>query len=408
MTGRTLFRVKTDLQGQDTWPEAFARAGYTTFITGKWHNGEASVRRVFPNGKAVFLDGMGWPYAMPLKDIQEGQFVHPRPSGEHSGKVFADAACEFILARARQKPNQPWLCYVAFTLPHDPRVAPDEFRRLYDDAKLPLPGNFLPQHPYDIGFLVGRDELLDCWPRTPAAVRRHLGDYYACITYMDAQIGRILAALDETGQRQRTLIVFGGDNGLALGSHGLLGKQSVYEHSMGVPLIVAGPGVPQVARREAFVYWSDVFPTLGALAGVSAPAGSEGRSLAGVLTGSQRSVRDEVFLAFAEHQRSLRDARWKIIRFPQIHRTCLFDLQADPLETRDLAGVLQHKETVAAMLARLEQAQQTYGDKQPLTAAVRKPEIFIPPQGEKMEELIRKNRTDDRREGRRPVEVDGR
>ncbi len=134
LSRRTLCRVKTNLAGQTTWPEAFARAGYATFITGKWHNGEASLRRIFPNGKAVFLGGMGWPHELPLKDIENGQFVNPHLSGGHSVKVFADEACKFIQTQARQEPDRPWLCYVAFNAPHDPRVAPSEFRKRYDDA----------------------------------------------------------------------------------------------------------------------------------------------------------------------------------------------------------------------------------------------------------------------------------
>lgn len=393
MSGRTLFRAKDNLQDQGTWPEAFTKAGYATFITGKWHNGDASVKRAFQAGKAVFLGGMGWPYELPLKDLVGGQLVNPRDSGEHSVKVFADCAAEFITARTKTQPAQPWLCYVAFNLPHDPRVAPEDFRKRYDDAKLPLPANFLPQHPLDIGSMVGRDELLERWPRTPANVRRHLGDYYASITYLDAQIGRILAALDASGQRDRTLIVFASDSGLAIGSHGLFGKQSIYEHSMRAPLIFAGPGVPKAERRAAFAYLLDIFPTLGVMATIPAPDGSEGRSLAGVITGKESRVRDEVFLGYTQTQRSLRDERWKLLRFPQINVTQLFDLQADPHEIKNLAAQPEHKERVATMLAKLEKAQATWGDTLPLTAAQPKPAAFQPPQGEKMEEMFRKNRT---------------
>lgn len=393
MSGRTLFRAKDNLQDQTTWPESFAKAGYATFITGKWHNGDASVKRAFQAGKAVFLGGMGWPYELPLKDLTGGELVNPRMSGEHSVKLFADAAAEFIQSRAKGLPPQPWLCYVAFNLPHDPRVAPEDFRKRYDDAKIPLPADFLPQHPLDIGSMVGRDELLERWPRTPVAVRRHLGDYYASVTYLDAQIGRILAALDASGQRERTLIVFASDSGLAIGSHGLFGKQSIYEHSMRAPLIFAGPSVPKGARRDSFAYLLDIFPTMGALASVAGPDGSEGKSLAGVITGKEPRVRDEVFLAYTQTQRSLRDDRWKLLRFPQINVSHLFDLQADPHETKNLADLPEHKERVAAMMAKLAQAQTTWGDALPLTAAQPKPAGFVPPQGEKMEEMFRKNRT---------------
>src|SRR5262245_1039112 len=390
LTGRTLFRVSANLTNEVTWPEAFASRGYQTFITGKWHNGEASLRRIFQQGKAVFLGGMGWPYELPLQDLKDGQLSNKRLSGEHSVKVFADAAIDFIRG---QNAGRPWLCYVAFNHPHDPRIAPPEYRAEYDERKIPLPKNFLPQHPFDISMLTGRDELLERWPRTPEAVRRHVADYYASVTHMDAQIGRILAALDATGQRDHTIIVFASDSGLAIGSHGLFGKQNIYEHSMRVPLILSGPGIPRGKRREAFVYLHDVFPTLGALAGVPAPEGSEGRDLAGVLTSKERRVRDQVFLAFTDMQRSLRDERWKLIRYPEVDVTQLFDLRADPSETKNLSIVPRQQQRIIAMLKRLESAQREYGDRAPLHVPEPKPPAWTPPTGEKMEEMIRKNQT---------------
>jgi arylsulfatase A-like enzyme len=393
MTGRSLFRIKENMQGQETWPEAFARAGYATFVTGKWHNGEPSVKRAFQQGRAVFIGGMGWPYELPVRDLVGGELVNGRMSAEHSVKVFADAAREFITGRAPDKEKQPWLCYVAFNLPHDPRVAPDTIRRRYKDSRMPLPKNFLPQHPIQIGDLVVRDELLERWPRTPDAVKRHIADYYASIEYVDEQVGRILEALDATGQRENTLIVFAGDSGLAIGSHGLFGKQSIYEHSMRVPLIFAGPGVPKNARREAFAYLLDVYPTLGALAGVRGPEGSEGANLSGVMTGSASSVRDEVFLAYSKTQRSLRDERWKLMRFPQIGVSYLFDLQNDPDETRNLAARPEHRDRLASMMARLASAQKSWADALPLTATNLQPAEFVPPQGEEMERRIRNNKT---------------
>ncbi len=393
MSGRSLFRIKENLQGQDTWPEAFARAGYATFITGKWHNGEPSLKRIFQRGKAVFLGGMGWPYELPLRDLANGDLANGRMSGEHSVKAFADAAGEFIHAQARGKADQPWLCYVAFNLPHDPRVAPEEFRRRYRDAKMPLPPNFLPQHPLDIGSMTVRDELLERWPRTPEAVRRHLADYYASITYVDAQVGRILAALDASGQRERTLIVFAGDSGLAIGSHGLFGKQNIYEHSMRVPLLFSGPGVPKNIRRDALAYLHDVMPTLGALAGVAGPEGSEGAALVPVMNDAHAHVRREVFLAYTDTQRSIRDERWKLMRFPRIDRSYLFDLENDPHETRNLAEAPAHREHVTSLMARLEQAQLAAGDKSALTATNLLRAEFAPPQGDEMEEMVRKNKT---------------
>jgi hypothetical protein len=198
MSGRSLFRVKENLKGQGTWPEQFGKAGYTTFITGKWHNEKESLLRSFAEGKAVFLGGMGNPYKLSLVDISaDHQLVNKRTSVEHSVKLFADAAIEFI---ERQKGDQPWLCYYAPNCPHDPRLAPQSYQDYYNAHKPPLPANFLPEHPFNNGEMTIRDEQLAPWPRTPAIVRQNLADYYAYINFLDDQIGRILAALRATGQ----------------------------------------------------------------------------------------------------------------------------------------------------------------------------------------------------------------
>ena len=335
MTGRTLFRVKEDLAGQTTWPEMFARAGYSTFITGKWHNGAESVLRTFQQGKAVFLGGMGNPYKLPIQDISTGhKLVNPRESGEHSVKLFADAAIGFL---KEQRAGEPFLCYVAFNCPHDPRLAPQAYRDRYNGREPPLPANFLPHHPFNNGELVNRDESLAPWPRTPEIVRQHLADYYSYIEFMDDQIARILSALKLTGLKDNTIVVFTSDHGLAIGSHGLFGKQNLYDHSMHSPLIVAGPGIPKGQQRAAFCYLLDIFPTLGELAQVSAPR--EAKAVASQRCCGARPRRGEALSsprmpAFS----AVRDDRWKLIVYPQINKTQLFDLQNDPSEMHDLAA----------------------------------------------------------------------
>src|SRR5258706_12562209 len=107
-----------------------------------------------------------------------------------------------------------------------------------------------------------RDELLAPWPRPPEVIRRHLADYYACITCLDHHLGRIFDCLKELGQLDNTVIIFAGDNGLSLGEHGLMGKQNLYEYGgMRVPLVIAGPGIAR-AKRDTFVYLYDLFPTI--------------------------------------------------------------------------------------------------------------------------------------------------
>ncbi|MDG3002306.1 sulfatase-like hydrolase/transferase [Paludisphaera mucosa] len=374
LSGRGLFRVQEQLQGQDTWPAAFGRAGYATFATGKWHNGPASLVKSFQKAEAIFLGGMGDPYMLPLQDLApDGTFVNKRLSGEHSVKLFADAASRFISAQAG---DAPFLCYVAFNFPHDPRTAPAEYRAKYRDGAIPLPANYLPEHPFDNGELLVRDERLAPWPRTPQVVRRNLADYYASIEYLDAQVGRILDALRDAGRIEDTIVVYAGDHGLAIGSHGLFGKQNLYEHSMRSPVILAGPGVPAARKVDAFAYLHDLFPTLGELAGVAGPEGGEGLSLVPVFQGREPTRRPDLFTAYRHLQRAVRDDRWKLIVYPRINKLQLFDLQADPAELHDLASDPAHAREVARLTALLRQRQAEAGDDLPLRSEQPEPEAF--------------------------------
>jgi arylsulfatase A-like enzyme len=382
MTGRTLFRVDTELKGQTTWPEMFGKAGYDTFMTGKWHNGPESARRCFAEGKAVFFGGMGDPYKLPVQDFTAGgDLGDKRPSGKHSVELFADCAVDFL---KRQKGDRPFLCYVAFNAPHDPRVAPREYHDRYNADRPPLPSNYLPEHPFNNGDLIGRDERLAPWPRTPEVVRQHLADYYASISFLDAQVGRILDALEASGQAGDTLVVFSSDHGLAIGSHGLFGKQNLYDHSMHAPLIFAGPGIRKGRRNDALGYLLDIFPTLGELAGVPAPEGNEGKSFVPVLDGERAAVRDSIFTAYRNVQRAVRDDRWKLIVYPQVNKVQLFDLKEDPAEVHNLADEKDHSAESARLTALLKDWQKELGDKQPLRSVRPQPLPFdfskVPPE----------------------------
>ena len=235
---------------------------------------------------------------------------------------------------------------------------------MYDPDALPLPGNFLEMHPFDNGDLAVRDELLAPWPRMPEVVQRHLADYYGMITHMDAQIGRILVALEDSGKLEQTLIVFLSDHGLSLGSHGLMGKQNLYEEAMRAPLVFAGPGVPH-GSSEALVYLFDVFPTVCELLGVEVPASVEGQSLAGLFAnpGAQGTgARDSIFTAYLDVQRAVRDERYKLIAYPQSGQAQLFDLERDPLEREDRFGDPELAEVRTALTERLFAWQAELGD----------------------------------------------
>lgn len=374
MSGRTLFRVDLNLKGNETWPEKFGASGYTTFATGKWHNGPESLLRSFQRARSIFMGGMGNPYKLAIQDISpEHKLANKRDSGEHSVKLFTDAALEFVQAQSKEK---PWLCYVAYNLPHDPRVAPQPWHERTNASKPPLPFNFLPQHPFDNGELTVRDEQLEAWPRTEDAVRQHLADYYAAIMFVDEQVGRLLAALERTGQKENTLIVFSSDHGLAIGSHGLMGKQSLYEHSMKAPLLMAGPGIPAGRKSDALCYLLDIFPTLGDLSGIAAPQGSDGLSLKPVLEAKVDTRRESLFTSYKDCQRAWRDERWKLIVYPQVAKAQLFDLQIDPQEMHDLASDAAHADKVKELTAKLLTAQAEAGDTQPLQVANPKPLVF--------------------------------
>jgi arylsulfatase A-like enzyme len=377
MTSRSLFRVKENLAGQPTWPEQFAKSGYRTFMTGKWHNGEAAATRVFNEGRNVFFGGMSAAHNMPVQDFANGQRPGPkRNSAEHHTELFADTAIEFL----RQQTNgQPFLCYVAFKSPHDPRTATTVWHEYYRQHPPPLPANYLPVHPFDNGEMTVRDEALLPWPRTRDAVRGELGDYYACISHLDEQIGRILETLRATGLATNTLVLFAGDNGLAIGSHGLMGKQNVYEHSVGVPLLLAGPGITRGRRSSAFCYLIDVYPTLAELAGIPPLENVDGRSLVPVIAGAKAGIRSVVFTSYKNLQRAVRDERWKLIRYPQINQTQLFDLQNDPWERFNLADQVSSAARVKEMRVLLERQQKEFGDVAPLSVAKPRPAAWTPP-----------------------------
>jgi len=374
-SGRTWFAVNNKLTGVTILPELLRKNGYTTFGTGKWHNGEPSFRRGFEKGKAVFFGGMADHTKVPVCDLSDdGQVVNKRTGETFSSELFADAAVEFL--RGHRGPK-PFYAYVAFTAPHDPRQPPMKYRQMYYKARPPLPANFLPQHPFNNGHMAGgRDENLAPWPRTRPIISDQLAEYYGLITHMDEQIGRTLKALDETGHADDTIVLFASDQGLALGSHGLLGKQSVYEHSMRCPLIVCGPGVPKGKSTDAFSYLLDIYPTLCAMLGIPAPAGIDGKDLSPIWRGEAAKVRDTVFLPFLKIMRAVRDERWKLIRYPQINYTQLFDLADDPGELRNLADDPKQADRVAKMMDLVRAWQKRVGDDLPLSVAKPKPKAI--------------------------------
>ena len=289
-----------------------------------------------------------------------------RPAGKFDAEAFADAAVAFLQGRREGGREKPFFLYAAFTTPHDPRTPPKEYADGYDPAKITLPANYLPRHPFDDGEMTVRDEQLLPRPLTPQVVRGELRLYYGLITHLDVQVGRILAAVAEGGEAENTIVVYTADHGLAIGSHGLLGKQNLYQPSLSTPLIFAGPGVPRGKRSEAVVLKQDYFPTFFEMAGLKPPDTVEGRSFAGVFTGRADGVREGMLGGYKNVQRAYWDGRWKYIRYQVKGKTTtqLFDLRADPAETKDLSDDAGHAPHLRRLAALMRDAQKAHGDAQ--------------------------------------------
>ena len=378
LSGRPLWRIDESLMRDETWPASFGKSGYATFVTGKWHNGPNSIAKSFQTARGIFSGGMTNPMQAPLSDVVAGKLSPVRIASKHACEVFADEAIDFI----RQHSANPFLCYVAFDGPHDPHIVPGDFPIHYDAAKVPLPPNYLPFHPWDNGEMTVRDELLLPWPRTREAVRMMNADYYRYVSFLDAQIGRILDVVDALPKGRDTYIVFTADSGVARGSHGLIGKQNVYEHSVRVPLIMSGPGIPADQRTDAMCYLFDVLPTLGQLCQIQAPETSEGIEFTATLQNPSIPARNRLVFGYRDLQRAIRDERWKLIRYPHIDRTSLFDLKNDPDERVNLITQPEYAARAVELLAAMESELKSFGDKAELTVSNPMPAEWTPPVGE--------------------------
>ena len=248
--------------------------------------------------------------------------------------------------------------YVAYMAPHDPRVMPQKYTEMYDTARIVLPANFMSEHPFDNGEMRIRDEVLLGFPRNKTEVKNEILRYYAMITHLDEQIGRVIEELKAKGLYENTIIVFAADNGLAVGQHGLLGKQNLYEHSLKVPLIFVGKGFEAGKKEDFFTYLPDIFPTLCELTNTSVPASVESQS---VLSKKKREV---MYYAYRHLQRAVRKDNFKLIEYHVngIETVQLFDLKNDPFEINNLAKEPKYTKKVDEMKKLLREQKKVYND----------------------------------------------
>lgn len=344
------------------WPQRMKAAGYETWMSGKWHV-DAPVEKLFDHvrnvrpGMPASVDSayhrppIGKPDEWSPWETALGGYWQ---GGKHWSEVLADDAEDFL--REATGRERPFFMYLAFNAPHDPRQAPREFVEAYPLERVPVPANFLPINTDHEVMGLGpanreglRDEVLAPFPRTEAAVRLHRREYYALVTHLDSQIGRILAALEASGQAEQTIVIFTSDHGLAVGRHGLLGKQNMYEHSLRVPFVIAGPGIPQGQSNPTPIYLQDAMATALELAG--ADTGEiDFRSVLPLIRGERSEQYPRIHAMYMrDRQRAVIEGNWKLIEYPASGKRQLFDLEADPQEQRDLATSSESKEIVARL-----------------------------------------------------------
>ncbi|HPA19779.1 MAG TPA: sulfatase-like hydrolase/transferase [Verrucomicrobiae bacterium] len=271
---------------------------------------------------------------------------------EYADGMIADEAVRRLRA-AKDKPGEPFFMGVGFLKPHLPFCAPKKYWDLYRPTDFPLPALKSPPQgapefaPTTWGELRAYSDIPAVGPLTDGQTRHLIHGYHAAVSYMDAQLGRVLDALDETGLAKNTIIVFWGDHGWHLGDHGMWCKHTNYEQAARIPVIVAAPGMKAGVKTGALIETVDIYPTLCELAGLPAPQGLDGSSFAAALKDPNATTKEAVIHVYPRNQlmgRAVRTARHRLVEWrPPGAPTDtavfeLYDYQADPLESKNLAG----------------------------------------------------------------------
>lgn len=327
-------------------PAVFNRAGYSTFRTCKIGNTYEDANRLY-TGRS---DG-----------------VHTRTTREGGSQWHGEQVLDFLSERETSGDQRPFMIFYGFTHPHDPRYGGEELLAKYgavnenppetpNSNAPPLQINYLPAHPFHHGHPGLRDEervqgvMTD---RSETTIRNELGREYACIENIDRQIEKVLARLEKMGELDNTYVLFTADHGIAVGRHGLTGKQNLYEHTWRVPFLVMGPGIKAGSRAHGNTYLMDVLPTICDLAGIGIPDNIDGVSFKPVLMGEQETIRDVLYGAYSggtkPGMRSVKKGDWKLIKYDvlngQVRETQLFNLAENPHEL-----LLQHHDSQVSTL----------------------------------------------------------
>jgi arylsulfatase A-like enzyme len=310
--------------GKDTvpFPTRLQRQGYDTFATGKWHSGKGLFNECFRHWNQVFFGGM-----MSGKSTIEGQRDASGNSSSVLGKrkpggIFSQSLIQYLQNRPAEGP--PCFAYVGFTEPHDPLRDIKPFSSVNQAV---LPPNFMPDHPFSFGYRKHRDEKLMKRPLNKKILLKRIHKYMTMVSYLDKCIGNILASL-----QRPTVVIFTTDNGINMGSHGLLGKQNLYQESIRVPLSVTFLGGAQGAggsSGQGLVYLHDVYDTILGLANPNYQGEHSLLNKSSIRTSLTCRFKSEIYCVIQEG--------YKLIYYANIKRYQLFDLNKDPYEKKALS-----------------------------------------------------------------------
>ena len=362
------YHFRTGLPDVVTLPQLFSRNGYYAARVGKiYHYGNPG-----DIGTSGLDDPASWqefynPAGMdkttlepdvtnytPQRGLGSAMVFLNDPKGrdeDHTDGKVATQAIQLL----EQHRNEPFFLAVGFYKPHTPYIAPKKYFDLYPLEKIQVP-----EMPAGYAKTVPAAALTSTkpWPNfgvTLQQARECKQAYYAAISFVDAQIGRVVDALDRLGLRENTVIIFWSDHGYSLGTHGLWMKQSCFEDSARVPMIIAGPGIKGGTPSPRLVEFVDVYPTLADLAGLKPPANLAGVSLRPLLAKPDAAWDRPAFTQvqrgdFAGH--SVRTPRWRYTEWDGGKQgTELYDEQNDPGEMKNLAADPKQAATIAELQA---------------------------------------------------------
>jgi len=221
-----------------------------------------------------------------------------------------------------------------------------------DDIK--LPDSFQPQHNLDQGDYFVRDEMLLPFPRTEKETQSFIGEYYAMVTHLDTQVGLILDAVEKSGEADNTIIIYTADHGLAVGKHGLTGKQNQYDHSIRAPFIMSGKGIPKGKEVNGMFYLNSAFPTTAELAGIEIPDSVDAPSIVPLINGEKEQMFENIVGSYRMYQRMIRNNNFKLIYYPITKEMQLFNLVDDPEEMTNLVTNRKYSDMVNTMFEQMK------------------------------------------------------